>query len=85
MPTNRRRAPRTSAELITEAAVIAWRAGDWSTVDDELRLKPWECSPVWCERFRKGGTPCRADEPHRGCVRGQELRQQLEAMSRADQ
>ena len=84
MPTNRRRQARSSAELITEAAVIAWRARDWSTVSDELRLKPWECSPAWCERFRNGGTPCRADEPHRGCVRGQELRAELQERANAD-
>ena len=39
MPTTRRRVPRTSAELITEAAVIAWQARDYSTVAAELRLK----------------------------------------------
>ena len=84
MPTNRRRAPRTSAELITEDAVNAWRARDWSAVDRELRLKPWECSPAWCETFRDGGEPCNTAEPHRGCVRGQELRKELEVLSHAD-
>ena len=84
MPTNRRRAPRTSAELITEAAVAAWKAGDFSTVSMELRLRPWECSPAWCETFRDGGTPCNTAEPHRGCVRGQELRSQLQERANAD-
>jgi hypothetical protein len=84
MPTNRRRQTRNAGELVTPAAVNAWKARDWSTVDRELRLKPWECSPAWCQRFRNGGEPCRADEPHRGCVRAQELRKELEELSHAD-
>jgi hypothetical protein len=85
MPTNRRRQARTTEELITPAAVDAWRAGDWSTVDEELRLKPWECSPAWCGRFRKGGKPCKPEEPHRGCERGQVLRAELECRANADE
>lgn len=84
MATKRQRAARTAAAGVTAAAVEAWRARDWSAVSDELRLKPWECSPAWCERFRKGGKPCNTDEPHRGCVRGQELRAELEDRANAD-
>lgn len=77
MATKRVRAARTAAAGVTAAAVEAWRARDWSAVSDELRLKPWECDPAWCETFREGGKPC-SDEPHRGCIRGQELRAELE-------
>ena len=85
MPTTRRRQGRAIANLVTPAAVDAWKIGDWSTVSTELRLKPWECSPSWCSRFRTGGKPCKPEEPHRGCERGQELRAELEERAHADQ
>lgn len=81
MPTKRTRRTRNQRVTVTAAAVDAWRAGDYSTVAAELQLKPWECSPLWCETFRDGGEPC-SDEEHRGCHRAQRLRNALEESKR---
>lgn len=77
MPTTRQRRTRDQRARVSDEAVKAWRDGDYDTVAAELRLKPWECSPAWCETFRDGGAPC-SDEEHLGCHRAQALRAELE-------
>lgn len=77
MPTNRRKRTRSERTRVTETAVAAWRARDYDTVERELGLKPWECSPSWCLAFRNGGGTC-TDEVHGSCQRGQLFREELE-------
>ena len=46
MPTKRAKRVRPLAAKITPAAVAAYQAGDWSELHDQLRLKPWQASPL---------------------------------------
>ncbi len=46
MPTKRTKRARPLAAKITPAAVEAFKAGDRSGLHDQLRLKPWQVSPL---------------------------------------
>lgn len=46
MPTKRTRRIRGIEELITPAAVAAFKAGDYLALHRALRLRPWEASPL---------------------------------------
>lgn len=57
MPTKRLKRGRPMAAKIAPAAVEANKAGDMGTLHDELRLKPWQESPLDvegpCPPYRK--------------------------------
>jgi|RhiMethySRZTD1v2_1073278.scaffolds.fasta_scaffold88168_3 hypothetical protein len=80
MPTKRRRITRTLADRITPAAVAAYVRGDYHELHAELRLKPWECSPlpIALEALgvHQGKKP---DWPMHGWERAAELQEAIEA------
>ena len=55
MPTKRTKRARPLAAKITTAAVEAYKAGDRRELYRELRLRPWQISPV---DARDGPCPC---------------------------
>lgn len=46
MPSKRQRTTRTFRQRVTDAAVAAYKAGDDLTLCRELRLPPWQISPL---------------------------------------
>ncbi len=47
MPTKRRRLPHAIiGSRITDAAIDAYRRGDYLALHRALHLRPWECSPL---------------------------------------
>lgn len=46
MPTKRQRVTRNARARITPAAIEAFRSGDDQALTIELRLRPWEASPL---------------------------------------
>lgn len=49
MGTKRRKVPRHAAAKITPEAIAAFRAADDARLRRELRLRPWEASPLAAE------------------------------------
>ena len=80
MPTKRLKRNRPLAAKITPAAVEAYQSGDRCELHDELRLKPWQASPLDVEG------PCSYPEGSMIAISWSEiqaLRAALEEMSNA--
>ncbi len=80
MPTKRLKRMRPLAAKITPAAVAAYKAGDRGDLHDQLRLKPWQASPLDVEG------PCPYSPPYVIAATWphiQALRAALEEMSNA--
>lgn len=46
MPTKRNRRARNQRVRVTDRAVELYKASDWLGLHHELRLRPWEVSPL---------------------------------------
>ena len=82
MPTRRKRITRTPAEHITPGAVAAFVARDYATLHVELRMRPWEISPLDADGLCPYTKPCAGADSWK---RAQQLRKAIEAQLTAAQ
>lgn len=75
MPTKRTRRARSTRQWITPQAVKHFRAGAWIELHRELKLKPWEWSPL--DVTNTGPAPEFHNDEKHGWERAQEMRREL--------
>ncbi|TPM11522.1 hypothetical protein FJ960_01910 [Mesorhizobium sp. B2-3-11] len=80
MPAKRTPLRRDVKRRITPAAIAAFKAGDEMALHELLGLRPWEISPIGCDEGDSPYPPGSAG--HSTWPQAQELRQELEALTR---